>query len=110
MLDWYRKLALGLLTALIISAVGQWGIWIAWSSRIDEQHVAFRSDISHLQSRPIAAINSAPRISVMESRLVVMDNRLAEILTVTSKIDDKLDSAIAGDKVQFNRPTRPGQN
>ena len=106
MLDWYRKLALGLLTALIISAVGQWGIWIAWSSRIDEQHVAFRSDISNLQAQPIAAINAEPRISVMESRLFVIESRLSAIFNTINKIDDKLDRAIQ----KTSQPTRPGQN
>jgi hypothetical protein len=84
MADWYRKLALSLLTVLIISATGQWLVWVRWSARIDEQHVQYDRIIAELRTRPTAARNAEPRISIMETQL---QGVLSQLMAINGKLD-----------------------
>ena len=110
MSDWYRKLALILMTTLIISAAGQWIVWVKWSARIDERHIYYDAALTALQLRGLAAVNAGPRISVLENQIVFQNARLVNILDNIQRINDKLDRAIARDSVELDMPTRPGQN
>ena len=79
MSDWYRNFAMGLLTVLIVSATGQWLVWIKWSARIDEQHIQYDKAFAQLSNRDIPARNAEARISVLEVQLSAILSNLVII-------------------------------
>ena len=88
--DWVHTLitfAFGLLATLIISAVGQWIVWIQWSSRLDEKISNHAISILELRQRPLAADRASVRISILEVRLRAAERMIDGLKEKRSSLD-----------------------